>query len=205
VFQHKRRTNLDPPEETPKSSIPDAQDASALQGPPKPQVDPTPYAETLRKLYEPLLLELLSAQQQTTLQRYKLLKKGSKSSTTADSINDDSLVAVRLTFLPDFTRGLRVIVFSDEFEYIHRSKTQYDKILEKLPLEYNQKTGEKFLELTQSLGFKFTIYKQGTGVVLVAQGGFEINEKICMSHTELAMSTEARAMFRQFIQPSNSV
>lgn len=143
------------------------------------------YREILTASMRPLQVKLLN--------RVSFSKRGAR-----HAFNDKSRVAVRLSFLPNRTKGLRVLSFSNDHDFNRRSKTGYESPLDHKLLRKDRTVARKFIEHSESLGLKVQFFSKQDGLIMSAQGSHTVSNESCMVVVEIATGQDGTKLFRHY-------
>jgi hypothetical protein len=189
----KRRTD----EETPQVEDPTIVKAMVLDDYKLDQLtepvfyNPDHSADALYASYRVILTSSMSPLQVKTLNRVSFSKRGAR-----HAFNDKSLVAVRLAYIPNRTKGLRVLSFSNDYDFNRRSKSGYEKPLDHRLLKKDRTVAKKFIEHSESLGLRVQFYSKQDGLIMSAQGSHTVDKESCMVVVEIATGQNGTPLFR---------
>jgi hypothetical protein len=201
MMHHNRRNDFDLPPDKEVGDMTLDEFTLDMGQPPKDEsyCDPVFAADELLRSFEPMLLESMRPIQAAAVVRHRFVKNGVKV-----AFSHKSQIAVRLSYVPDRSRGLRILAFSHPIEHRRRLVSGYDKKLDKTLLRKDRSLEKKFFDHSMSLGFKVTLHSQGEGLIMAAVGSYHTGICLCRTVVELAISTttvgeKGRPMFRHIL------
>lgn len=148
-------------------------------------------ADALYSSFRPILTSSMSPLQVKSLNRVSFSKRGAK-----HAFNDKSKIAVRLAYIPNRTKGLRILSFSNDHDFNRRSKSGYEKPLDHRLLRKDRTVAKKFIEHAESLGLRVQFYSKQDGLIMSAQGSFSTDNESCMVVVEIATGQNGTPLFR---------
>jgi hypothetical protein len=189
----KRLTDQDPPED-PAQVKPVQLEDKVLEQLTEPVFwNPDFSADALFASYREMLIPFLHPLQVSSLNRVSFSKRGAR-----HSFNDKSRVAVRLSYTPNRTKGLRVLSFSHDSDFLRRSKAGYETPLDHNLLRKGRTAAKRFVAHSESLGLKVQFFSKQDGLIMSAQGRYTASRESCMVVVEIAMGQNDTKLFRHY-------
>lgn len=194
--EKKRLTDQDPPEDPSLVKPLQLDDQQLVELTEPVFCNPDYSADALFASYREILVATMRPLQVKSLNRVTFSKRGAR-----HAFNEKSRVAVRLAYVPNRTKGLRVLSFSHDNDYFRRSKAGYESPLDHRLLRKDRTVAKLFVEHSESLGLKVQFYSKQDGLIMSAQGSFTANNESCMVVVEIATGQNDTVLFRHFSYP----
>lgn len=148
-------------------------------------------ADALFASYREILVTSMRPRQVASLNRVAFSKRGAR-----HAFNNKSKIAVRLTYTPNRSKGLRVLSFSNDHDFRRRSQAGYETPLDHRLLHKSRSIARKFIEHSESLGLTVQFFSKHDGLVMSAQGSHTANAENCMVVVEIATGQDGVVLFR---------